>query len=43
MALVGDASATDPVCLKSPHRQAVDRRVIESPPPPFRYRGMYQT
>jgi pyrroloquinoline quinone biosynthesis protein E len=38
MALVGDASATDPVCLKSPHRHVVDRRVIESPPPPFRYR-----
>lgn len=41
MALVGDASATDPVCSKPPHRKAVDRRTIndvETPAPPFRYR-----
>ena len=31
MALVGDASATDPVCLKSPHRRTVDRRVSSRP------------
>lgn len=42
MALVGDASATDPVCLKSPHRPAVDQLIIEAPAPPFRYRGRYQ-
>lgn len=29
MALVGDASATDPVCRKSPHRKTVDRRTID--------------
>ncbi|GEC17057.1 pyrroloquinoline quinone biosynthesis protein PqqE [Nitrobacter winogradskyi] len=29
MALAGDASATDPVCRKSPHRKAVDRRIID--------------
>ena len=29
MALVGDASATDPVCRKSPHRKAVDQRTID--------------
>jgi pyrroloquinoline quinone biosynthesis protein E len=41
VALVGDASATDPVCFKSPHRHAVDHRVVESPPPSCRYRRRY--
>jgi pyrroloquinoline quinone biosynthesis protein E len=42
MALVGDASETDPVCLKSPHRRAVDQRTIDNidaPNPSFHYRG----
>jgi pyrroloquinoline quinone biosynthesis protein E len=45
MALAGDAAATDPACLKSPHRAAVDRRTIadiEAPTPPFHYRGKYR-
>jgi pyrroloquinoline quinone biosynthesis protein E len=42
MALAGDASATDPVCRKSPHRQAVERRTVReigTAAPPFHYRG----
>lgn len=29
MAIVGDASATDPVCIKSPHHQALQRQASE--------------
>jgi pyrroloquinoline quinone biosynthesis protein E len=43
MALAGDASATDPVCIRSPLRQTlVEQAEIDSraEPPPFVYRSM---
>jgi pyrroloquinoline quinone biosynthesis protein E len=45
LAIAGDAAATDPVCERSPHRAAIDRKIeqaLASDSAPYLYRGSEQ-
>jgi pyrroloquinoline quinone biosynthesis protein E len=46
LALVGEAAATDPACMKSPHHArilALATRESAAPPPPIRWRSYRET